>query len=77
MDELDPKYKRLIYIFVLTTLFTFIFMRGCMLSVEDQVRTYGIFHHKNFIKLCEDQYDELAFEAQRQCDDYFKSIQRF
>jgi len=48
------------------------FFRSCTADVE-QLQKYTNFHQQNFIRLCENNYENLALDAKLECDKYFEA----
>ena len=71
-------YKRLLLYFVIFYVIWLFAFRGCLDSSMEQVEKYATFHQGTFIKLCEENYENLQKEAKFECDRYFemKTLER-
>ena len=71
MNELDPKNKRIIYYGVAGFAISFMLFRGCAIAEQERMMKYVNFHQDNFVKLCSENYEDLAEKAKRECDKFF------
>ena len=71
MYDLDPEKKKLIYYGLTGFAVCFMLLRGCAIAEQERMMKYVNFHQDNFIKLCSDNYDELADKARKDCDQFF------
>ncbi len=64
--------QKLLLYFVLFYIGWVFFFRSCTVDVE-QLQKYTNFHQQNFIRLCENNYENLALDTKLECDKYFEA----
>lgn len=68
MQDLDPEKRRLLYYGLTCFAITFMLFRGCAISEQERMMKYIDFHQDNFVKLCNENYEELVEAAKKECE---------